>query len=90
MFFDQMPSAGRTIGIAGFLGKRIGLAVRIHKRYGAVNRIAHIDLPADHVFPQNGELASSKSAIKTLAPELKALMTIFRSLVGPVISTLLS
>ena len=35
---------------------------------------------------QVGELASSKSAMKTLAPEFKALMIIFRS-VGPVIST---
>ena len=36
-----------------------------------------------------GELLSSKSAIKVLAPEFKALMTIFLS-TGPVISTLLS
>ena len=33
-----------------------------------------------------GELASSKSAMNTLAPELSALMTILRS-TGPVIST---
>ena len=37
-------------------------------------------------FDQVGEFASSKSAMKTLAPELSALITIFRS-VGPVIST---
>ena len=37
-------------------------------------------------LPHVGELASSKSAMKTLAPELSALMTIFRS-TGPVIST---
>src|SRR3972149_3408261 len=35
---------------------------------------------------QLGVLASSKSAMKTLAPQLRALMTILRS-VGPVIST---
>ena len=37
-------------------------------------------------FDQVGEFASSKSAMKTCAPELSALITIFRS-VGPVIST---
>ena len=37
-------------------------------------------------FDQVGEFASSKSAMKTFAPELSALITIFRS-VGPVIST---
>ncbi len=37
-------------------------------------------------FCQVGELESSKSAMKTLAPELSALMIIFRS-TGPVIST---
>ena len=37
-------------------------------------------------FDQVGEFASSKSAMKTRAPELSALITIFRS-VGPVIST---
>jgi len=37
-------------------------------------------------FAHVGEFASSKSARKTLAPELRALMTIFRS-TGPVIST---
>ena len=37
-------------------------------------------------FCQVGELASSKSAMKPLAPELSALMTSLRS-VGPVIST---
>ena len=37
-------------------------------------------------FAQVGEFASSKSAMKTLAPELSALMTILRS-AGPVIST---
>src|SRR5262249_33169728 len=35
---------------------------------------------------QVGELESSKSAMKTLAPELRPLMIIFRS-TGPVIST---
>ena len=35
---------------------------------------------------QVGELASSKSAMKTLAPEFSALITILRS-TGPVIST---
>ena len=38
------------------------------------------------MLPQVGELASSKSAMKPRAPELSALMTIFRE-VGPVIST---
>jgi hypothetical protein len=38
---------------------------------------------------QVGALESSKSAMKTLAPELSALMTILRS-TGPVISTRLS
>ena len=38
------------------------------------------------MFSQVGQLASSKSAMKTVAPELSALMTILRS-VGPVIST---
>src|SRR5881628_1437539 len=38
------------------------------------------------LFAQVGELASSKSAMKTLAPELSALMIILRS-TGPVIST---
>src|ERR1700687_1264529 len=37
-------------------------------------------------FDQVGESASSKSAMKTLAPELRALIIIFRS-TGPVIST---
>ena len=37
-------------------------------------------------FAQVGEFASSKSAMKTLAPELSALINIFRS-TGPVIST---
>ena len=37
-------------------------------------------------FSQVGEFASSKSAMKTLAPELSALITILRS-TGPVIST---
>ena len=37
-------------------------------------------------FSQVGELASSKSAMNTRAPELSALITIFRS-TGPVIST---
>src|SRR5262245_18087297 len=37
-------------------------------------------------FSQVGEFASSKSAMKTFAPELSALITIFRS-TGPVIST---
>ena len=38
------------------------------------------------MFSQSGVLASSKSASHTFAPELSALMVIFRS-VGPVIST---
>ncbi len=38
------------------------------------------------MLSQVGELASSKSAMKTLAPELRALIIIFRS-TGPVIST---
>ena len=38
------------------------------------------------LFAQVGELASSKSAMKTLAPELSALTIILRS-TGPVIST---
>ena len=38
------------------------------------------------MLSQSGVLASSKSASQTLAPELSALMVIFRS-VGPVIST---
>ena len=38
------------------------------------------------MFAQVGVWASSKSAMKTLAPELSALITILRS-VGPVIST---
>ena len=38
------------------------------------------------LFAQVGELASSKSAMKTLAPQLSALMIILRS-TGPVIST---
>ena len=38
------------------------------------------------MLSQVGELASSKSAMKPLAPEFSALMTILRS-VGPVIST---
>jgi hypothetical protein len=38
------------------------------------------------MFSQVGELESSKSAMKTLAPELRALMIILRS-VGPAIST---
>ncbi len=37
-------------------------------------------------FSHVGEFASSKSAMKTFAPELSALITIFRS-TGPVIST---
>ena len=41
--------------------------------------------PSRQLF-QVGEFASSKSAMKTFAPEFKALITIFRS-VGPVIST---
>src|SRR3989442_10135669 len=41
------------------------------------------------VFSQVGECESSKSAMNTLAPELRALMTILRS-TGPVISTLRS
>lgn len=45
----------------------------------------HAKVLAHHV----GALESSKSAIKTFAPELSALMTIFRS-TGPVISTRLS
>ena len=40
----------------------------------------------DTILSQVGLLASSKSAIKALAPELRALMIILRS-VGPVIST---
>ena len=36
---------------------------------------------------QGGDRASSKSAMNTLAPELRALIIIFRS-TGPVISTL--
>ncbi len=40
-------------------------------------------------FDQVGEFASSKSAMNMRAPELSALITIFRS-VGPVISTRLS
>ncbi len=38
------------------------------------------------MFVQVGTLASSKSAVETRAPELRALITILRS-VGPVIST---
>jgi hypothetical protein len=38
------------------------------------------------MLDQVGEFESSKSAMKVLAPELRALMTILRS-VGPVIST---
>src|SRR6266581_4173022 len=38
------------------------------------------------LFRHVGEFESSKSAMKTFAPELRALMTIFRS-TGPVIST---
>src|SRR5690242_21791746 len=38
------------------------------------------------MLSHSGVLASSKSASQTLAPELRALMVIFRS-VGPVIST---
>src|SRR5215468_7793558 len=38
------------------------------------------------MFSQSGVFASSKSASHTFAPELSALMVIFRS-VGPVIST---
>ena len=49
-------------------------------------RIPEVDLPVEMTLSQVGELASSKSAMKTLAPELRALIIIFRS-TGPVIST---
>ncbi len=58
---------------------------------GAVNVIVRRTASPRLICPstrlsQVGLLASSKSAMKTLAPELSALMTILRS-VGPVIST---
>lgn len=40
------------------------------------------ETPTSMLFSQVGELASSKSAIKVLAPELRALITIFRD-TGP-------
>ena len=43
----------------------------------------------DTMLGQVGEVESSKSAMKTFAPELSALISIFRS-TGPVISTRLS
>ena len=42
---------------------------------------------ASRTFGQVGQLASSRSASQTFAPELSALMAIFAGVAGPVIST---
>src|SRR5207302_5082305 len=55
--------------------------------YVIVRRTASIRFAwPDTTFAQVGDVASSKSAMNTCAPELSALMIILRS-VGPVIST---
>jgi hypothetical protein len=43
-----------------------------------------------HVHPAKGQVCTSALTMKTLAPELSALMTIFRGSAGPVISTVRS
>ncbi len=52
---------------------------------GPAHRVDQVGLAGDDV-PHVGEVASSKSAMNTCAPELSALMIILRS-TGPVIST---
>ena len=62
------------------------LSLRAREVQLPFDRIGEVDLPVDQVCPGRRVLASSKSAMKTLAPEFSALITILRS-VGPVIST---
>ena len=81
MLLHQVPAARthhqRRRRFAQFVALAFGTGVADR----SVDRIAQIDLALEDVL-QVGEFESSKSAMKTLAPEFSALMIILRS-VGP-------
>src|SRR5215217_4159689 len=84
-FSSRCQPRGRTTSVASWLFRWYRLPSGL--TYSRVRRTASMQLswPA-MTLVHGGERASSKSAMKTLAPELSALIIIFRS-TGPVIST---
>src|SRR5579885_484808 len=88
MFLNKVPPTRAHEEDSGLGRQGVAPAVRTNIGNASADCIPQIDLPA-MLLDQVGELASSKSAMKTFAPEFRALITIFRS-GGPVISTRLS
>ncbi len=82
----QVPPAGPDHDRRRVRTEAVLLALGAGEVDTPLDRVEQHELPADHV-PQVGEVASSKSAIQTRAPELSALTAIPRSAGGPVIST---
>src|SRR3954468_8530538 len=84
-FSSRCQPRGRTTSVASWGFKLYRLPSGL--TYSRVRRTAWVQLSWPAIaLAQGGESASSKSAMKTLAPELSALIIIFRS-TGPVIST---
>ena len=84
------PGASPAAGPSTWRSRSFSAVVLASRGAGEGDRAAHgvaqVDLALDPRCDQVGALESSKSAMKTLAPEFSALMTILRS-TGPVIST---
>ncbi len=89
--FYKLRGYGRSGGNAHVCGPTIDLDGVAWSWVKVLNGYTSISLKGDRPVAahQEGALESSKSAINTLAPEFRALITILRS-GGPVISTRLS
>jgi len=83
--FQQVPAPRSHEEGSRLLGKAVGPPVRVCECDRSADRVDEVYVARDEILPRR-ELASSKSAMNVLAPELRALITIFRS-TGPVIST---
>ena len=86
VLFGQVPAARPHHEHRGLFVEPVGLAFGGRVREVAAHRVASGWLDPRSRLAQVGHNESSKSAMKTFAPELSALMTILRS-GGPVIST---
>jgi hypothetical protein len=84
-FSGRCQPRGRTTSVAISSDRRYPFPSSLTNSIFRTTASVRLTCPPT-MFSQVGALASSKSAMNTLAPELSALMIIFRS-VGPVIST---
>ena len=84
-FSEQMPAARPDEQRRGLLVERCTASRRVENEIVRRTASRRLSWPS-MLFAQVGEFASSKSAMKTFAPEFSALMIILRS-TGPVIST---